>query len=176
MISAAQAQATKESNAIDANYLDQEFARYIQMAQDLMRKMRSAEDRRICARYVTDCSKLKSENLQIKNHRNRFFRYVLKVMKRTVDHQVEQNDILLNIPDEMLNDLNQKNEVQQWSNDGRTYVASKIIPGYATLVYLAVTPEKEDGWDHNGWAKFTKHLPNIDVEQILLNQAAQSSE
>lgn len=63
----------------------------------------------------------------------------------------------------------EKNEMKQWSNDGRTYVAAKIIPGYATLIYMAVSSQSEDGWDLDGFAKFSSYLPDIDVDQIVRN-------
>lgn len=55
----------------------------------------------------------------------------------------------------------------QWSPDGRSYVTAKIIPGYAILVYMAVTSQPEDGWDHDGFAKYSSYLPDINVDEIL---------
>ena len=82
---------------IDGSYLDKEFSHYVILAQDLMRKMKSSEDRRICARYMTQCNKMKSDNLNIKYHRNRFFRYLLKTMKKTVENQRIQNDYFVDM-------------------------------------------------------------------------------
>ena len=69
-------------------------------------------------------------------------------------------------PDNVLN-LNEKNEMKQWSNDGRTYVAAKIIPGYATLIYMAVTKLPEDGWEPDGFSKFSSYLPEIDIKKVV---------
>jgi hypothetical protein len=67
-------------NAIDGSFLDQEFELDVMLAQDLMKQMKSSEDLRICARYLTQCHKMKSENIDIKINRNRFFRYLIKTM------------------------------------------------------------------------------------------------
>ncbi|KAG5674911.1 hypothetical protein PVAND_004856 [Polypedilum vanderplanki] len=157
-----------ENQAIDGTYLDQEFARYAQVAQGLMRDMTSSEDRRIAARYITQCSRMKSDSILIKHHRNRFFRYLLKVMERNIQNQTANKNVFVDLPEEMMKP-NEKNEMKQWSADGRTYVASKIIPGYATLIYMAVTKNTEDNWDHDGFAKFSSYLPNVDTEEILRN-------
>jgi hypothetical protein len=82
---------------IDGSYLDKEFSHYVVLAQDLMRQMKSSEDRRICARYMTQCNKMKSDNLNIKYHRNRFFRYMLKTMKKTVENQAIQKDYFVHL-------------------------------------------------------------------------------
>jgi hypothetical protein len=36
---------------------------------------------------------------------------------------------------------------------------------------MAVTEKTEDNWDHDGFAKFSSYLPNIDVEAVLRNSA-----
>lgn len=60
-------------------------------------------------------------------------------------------------------------EVKQFSNDRRTYTAAKIIPGYATLIYMAVTNTPEDGWDHDGFAKLATYVPDVKgtVDKVL---------
>jgi hypothetical protein len=97
MASPSQPQTTNQNYAIDGSYLDQEFNRYVQTAQGLMQKTKSSEDRRICARYITICSRMRSDNIQIKHHRNRFFRFLLKIMKRTVDNQSMQQNFFFNL-------------------------------------------------------------------------------
>lgn len=86
------------ASQIDGSYLDKEFSHYVAVAQELMRKMKSSEDRRICARYLTQCNNMRSSNLDIKFHRNRFFRYLLKTMKKTVENQLTlQRDLFVNL-------------------------------------------------------------------------------
>lgn len=92
-----QSTACNQNCTIDGEYLDAEFNRYAQMAHDLMQNMKSSEDRRICARYIEQCNKMKSENIGIKFHRNRFFRFLLRTMKRTVDDQIIQKDYHFNL-------------------------------------------------------------------------------
>ena len=88
---------SSQISQIDGSYLDKEFSHYVVLAQDLMRQMKSSEDRRICARYMTQCNKMKSDNLNIKYHRNRFFRYMLKTMKKTVENQTIQKDYFVHL-------------------------------------------------------------------------------
>lgn len=90
-------------NIIDGSSLDQEFELDVTLAQDLIRQMKLSEDRRVCARYVAHCHKMRSENIQIKFHRNRFFRYLLKAMQRTV---AAQKDYYINLVCEMAVKLN----------------------------------------------------------------------
>lgn len=81
-------------SVIDGAVLDQEFELDVMLAQDLMKQMKLAEDRRVCARYITQCHKMKSENIDIKINRNRFFRYLLKIMKKTI---TAQKDYFINM-------------------------------------------------------------------------------
>jgi hypothetical protein len=53
------------------------------------------------------------------------------------------------------------------SEDNRTYVAAKIIPGFATMVYMAVTNTPEDGWEKDGFVKIASYIPNININEIL---------
>lgn len=83
------------NTAIDGATLDSEFELDVVMAYELMKKMKLSEDRRVCARYLTQCHKMKSENIDIKFHRNRFFRYLLKAMRQTVN--TTQKDYYVNL-------------------------------------------------------------------------------
>lgn len=69
--------------------LDEQFQVYIETAKVVMHKMKSVKDRAIAAEYIKNgIQKMSStDNLQIKIHRNRFFRYLLKVFKQTVETQ-----------------------------------------------------------------------------------------
>lgn len=76
------------SDESDLMMLDLEFNGYLHMARDLMKKMRLAEDRRVCEKYIRSCLLMsKSDQSKVKFHRNRFFRFLLKTMRRTVDSQ-----------------------------------------------------------------------------------------
>lgn len=67
---------------------DMEFNGYLQIARDLMKKMRLAEDRRVCEKYIRSCLLMSnSEQSIVKFHRNRFFRFLLKTMRKTVESQ-----------------------------------------------------------------------------------------
>lgn len=59
--------------------------------------------------------------------------------------------------------------MKQFSPDRRTYIAAKIIPGYATLIYMAVTNNPDDGWDEDGFAKVATYIPNMKekVDEII---------
>lgn len=72
----------------DQQYLDTEFNMYLHIARNYMKQMRLAEDRRVSEKYIRSCLSMKnSDQVAVKFHRNRFFRYLLKTMKRTVETQ-----------------------------------------------------------------------------------------
>jgi Domain of unknown function (DUF4485) len=75
---------------IDGASLDEEFNRSVFLAHDYMKKMKLSEDRRVCAKYINQCAKMASENVNIKFHRNRFFRYLLKAMIRTIEFEEKE--------------------------------------------------------------------------------------
>jgi hypothetical protein len=111
---------------------------------------------------------MKSENVNIKLNRNKFFKYLLKTMKRTVDEQ----KMKLLFEDEVVKPEDNQN-VSRWSPDKRTYVSAKVIPGYGTLVYMATSSNPEMEWEENGFARATDisgfpNLPNMDPIPIEL--------
>lgn len=55
-------------------------------------------------------------------------------------------------------EINDVQPTSQFSEDNRSYVAAKIIPGFGTLIYMACTSGTESEWDLNGFANFA----NID--------------
>lgn len=138
----------------DVALLDVEFFNYLQLAQELMKRMTLAEDRKVADKYVRNCIKMKdSDQLNVKLHRNRFFRYLLKTMKRTAESQVAH---FVNLPEGV--QLDEDKSFTQWSADGKSYVSAKVIPGYGTLIYMACTDKPELGWDDNGFAGFQNIL------------------
>lgn len=73
------------AGTIDVHYLDAEFKLLLSVARGLMQKMKLADDRRVSEKYIRSCLNLgHSDQLKVKLHRNRFFRYLLKTMQRTV--------------------------------------------------------------------------------------------
>lgn len=73
---------------LDIMILDFEFTGYLRIARELMKQLRLADDRRICEKYIRNCMKMAgSDQFKVKMHRNRFFRYFLKTMKKTVETQ-----------------------------------------------------------------------------------------
>lgn len=134
---------------IDVMMLDAEFTNYLKLAREHMKKMRLAEDRRVCDKYIRKCFSMKnSDQMRVKLHRNRFFRYLLKTMQRTVDTQATY---YLNF--EGIDETNEQ-DFTQWSADRKSYVSAKVIPGYGTMIYMACTDQAEDGWDDNGFVSF----------------------
>lgn len=59
-------------------------------------------------------------------------------------------------------------EVKQFSADRRTYISAKVIPGYATLIYMAVTNDPEE-WSHDGFMKLATYVPDMagHVEKLI---------
>lgn len=72
----------------DILILDVEFTGYLRIAREYMKQMRLADDRRVCEKYIRSCMKMSGSNqFKVKMLRNRFFRYLLKTMKKTVETQ-----------------------------------------------------------------------------------------
>ncbi|XP_058826162.1 uncharacterized protein LOC131686059 [Topomyia yanbarensis] len=127
--------------------LDEQFAQYLQIAKHLMPKLLSPNDRQIAAKYISRCCILGNATHSSKSYRNNFFRYFLKVLDASIRNQ--QHYVQVGEPGETLTE--DQKDVFRWSNDRRTYVATKIIPNYATLVYMAVCDDPEQGWDNGGF-------------------------
>jgi hypothetical protein len=62
----------------------------------------------------------------------------------------------------------EQKEVKQFSADRRTYISAKLIPGYATLIYMAVTNNPEE-WVHDGFMKLATYIPDMagHVEKLI---------
>lgn len=87
--------ATDQPELVDGIFLDMEFNDYLVLARDMMMEMRLAEDRRVSEKYIRSCLTMKDSNqLKVKFHRNRFFRYLLKTMQRTLE---TQGDFFVNL-------------------------------------------------------------------------------
>lgn len=72
----------------DVHILDVEFKVNLQIARGFIKQMMLADDRRVCEKYIRFCMSMKdSDQEKVKFHRNRFFKYLLKTMKRTVETQ-----------------------------------------------------------------------------------------
>ncbi|XP_055540573.1 uncharacterized protein LOC129727120 [Wyeomyia smithii] len=131
--------------------LDEQFAQYLQLAKQLLPKLRTPKDRQICSKYISRCCQLGNTTHSAKSYRNEFFRYFLKVLDATIQnqrHYVQMDDE----PEQP--GAGELKDVYRWSDDRRTYVATKIIPNYATLVYMAVCDDPEQGWDNGGFGTY----------------------
>lgn len=72
----------------ESDILDTEFMLSLQIGQGYMKRMILADDRRVCDKYIRSCLNMKnSDQIKVKLHRNRFFNYLLKTMKRTIETQ-----------------------------------------------------------------------------------------
>ncbi|XP_055644115.1 uncharacterized protein LOC129780160 [Toxorhynchites rutilus septentrionalis] len=127
--------------------LDEQFAHYLELARQLLPKIKTHADRQICSKYITRCCRMSNTTHTAKSYRNEFFRYFLKVVEATIAnqlHYVEMDSELEPMKDEV-------KQIYRWSDDRKRYVAAKIIPNYATIVYMAVCDDPEQGWDNGGF-------------------------
>nr|XP_029715145.1 uncharacterized protein LOC115258854 [Aedes albopictus] len=67
--------------------LDEQYAHYVQLARQMLPKIRSPTDRQICSKYLSRCCQLSNATHSAKSYRNQFFRYFLKVMDATILNQ-----------------------------------------------------------------------------------------
>lgn len=79
---------SNEAQKVDDSILDEQFRTYLMLAMELIKKMRCHDDKAVAVKHVRKGAMMSdSESTQVKVHRNRFFRYLLKVMKKTVELQ-----------------------------------------------------------------------------------------
>ncbi|XP_053691951.1 uncharacterized protein LOC128740436 [Sabethes cyaneus] len=130
--------------------LDEQFAQYLQLAKQLLPKLRTPKDRQICSKYISRCCQLGNATHSAKSYRNEFFRYFLKVLDATIRNQLHY----VQMDDQPVRPTDEPKDAFRWSNDRKTYVATKIIPNYAILVYMAVCDDPEQGWDNGGFGTY----------------------
>lgn len=128
--------------------LNHEFQRQLQIAKILMSKMKKHEDRSIIAQYIKQCLALNEDDIYIKKNRNEFFRYFLQMLHTASQIQPKDDPLPATSPEDWSNKKNEPNEKTSsyWSKDRRTYTASKVIPGFGILIYMAVANDPELGW------------------------------
>lgn len=81
-------EAEAEGQQLSVAILDVEFDGYLYIAREMLQKMKLPEDRKVCDKYIRSCLRMmKSDQYKVKLHRNRFFRFLLKTMKRTLQTQ-----------------------------------------------------------------------------------------
>ena len=83
-------------NQENLDILDTEFQINLQLASNYMKQMMLSEDRRVCHKYIRNCLNMRNtDQVKVKMHRNRFFNFLLKTMKRTVENQ--KHSVYLNV-------------------------------------------------------------------------------
>lgn len=155
---------TQSQYQVDPEYLDAEFNVYLKFARHLIGQMSSREDRNVAEKYIKNCITMKhSDQAKAKFHRNRFFRYLLKTMRKTVDSPapavfINKSDLLSATSGSQ---QTSENEFRQWSANRKSYVSAKIVPGVGTLIYMACTDHPECGWTENGFANFSNDISDV---------------
>lgn len=135
-----------------AEILDEEFARYIEVAKGIMSKLKNPKDKEICGRFIKKALALDAACIEVKTNRNEFFKYFLKTLRTTAETQPAYYDNWFR-PRADNNKDGGKEEVF-WSPDGRTYVAAKTIPNVGTLIYIACAKSPEFGWQNCGFSNY----------------------
>ncbi|CAD7079968.1 unnamed protein product [Hermetia illucens] len=72
--------------------LDEEFSQYLEVAQSIAKTMKRPKDKKICIKYIRKCMELDAPNIEVKAHRNEFFRYFLRMLQSTAASQPPQYD------------------------------------------------------------------------------------
>lgn len=107
-------------------------------------------DQSICTKYLTRLCKLTDIPLtSVKKDRNRFANFLHNLMKKSIEIQPTQKKQGDDSPKQKPVERN----CSQWSDNGKTYFATKVIPGYAILVYMA-TSDDQSGWQENGFLDY----------------------
>ncbi|RZC39527.1 DUF4485 domain containing protein [Asbolus verrucosus] len=126
---------------------DEEFATNMEIAKNLIAMIGNQRDKEICKKWILKLCSLKTTDVTVKKNRNSFFKYFLQVL-----HKGVQGDE--NLGFSPLDDKNEEREARdfmcRWSDDKRTYIAAKPLPGKGTLVYMAVSKDPTLGWEKHG--------------------------
>ncbi|XP_037911668.1 uncharacterized protein LOC119651910 [Hermetia illucens] len=129
--------------------LDEEFSQYLEVAQSIAKTMKRPKDKKICIKYIRKCMELDAPNIEVKAHRNEFFRYFLRMLQSTAASQPPQYDAWFK-PSAKPKESSRISSF--WSHDKRTYIAAKQIPGCGTLIYLATSYDPRLGWQKFGFS------------------------
>ncbi|ENN71243.1 uncharacterized protein LOC125503390 [Dendroctonus ponderosae] len=121
---------------------DEEFHNNLKLAKSLINQLGSKGDKQICKKWISKLVKMKSDNPVVKKNRNSFFKYMLSVMEKAI------KDSAYTIGTDANQAIEDNHFMCKWSNDKKTYIAAKPLPGLGTLVYMAVSKDPSLGWDH----------------------------
>lgn len=132
-----------------AEILDEEFARYVEVAKGIMIKLKHPKDKEICGRFIKQTLALDAPSIEVKTNRNEFFKYFLKTLRTTFETQPAAYDNWFR----PRADRAGKEEIF-WSPDKRTYVAAKTIANVGTLIYIACAKSVEFGWQNCGFSEY----------------------
>ncbi|XP_015521152.1 uncharacterized protein [Neodiprion pinetum] len=149
---------------------DEQFNKKMEIAKFLLKNLGNKKEIQLATKWLIRVSNIKSADLEVKKNRNAFLSYVVKVLRDGVlrgclesepDLLCDPDNSLafLDYPDEftgksaeeILKDTVNQPMIQfhsKWSEDHRTYVAVKPIPGRGALVYMAVSKKPGmQNWD-----------------------------
>lgn len=127
-------------------------------------------DREICTKWISRLCALETPNPTVKRNRNSFFKYLLTIINQGIEQQPEPHKGYPQYDDKVKNlekttylkknlkilfkfrpgdpTYGGKGYMSKWSNDRRTYVAAKPLPGRGALVYMAVAKDLSYGWEN----------------------------
>ncbi|XP_050309958.1 uncharacterized protein LOC126745932 [Anthonomus grandis grandis] len=131
----------KKPTPAPVDIYDDEFYTNLKIAKGFINQLGTRGDKQICKKWIAKLVKLKSDDPVVKRNRNSFFRYLLSVMEKAIKDSAYKVEGGKNVNDE-------NHFMCKWSNDKRTYIAAKPLPGLGTLVYMAVAKDPSLGWDH----------------------------
>lgn len=124
--------------------LDEDFNRYLSLSKSFLENINSQYDRKIVVKYIRKCCSIKTRNIETKRQRNSFFKYFLKMLQTASSNQLPNYD------DFHKPQLKQTKDTQHMSQDNKTYIAARLIPGYGSFIYIAVSNKPELGWVNRG--------------------------
>ncbi|KAK3908242.1 Centrosomal protein of 112 kDa [Frankliniella fusca] len=163
-----------ESGKMQFVYEDQ-FRRYLLIAKSFVGRLKKIQDRKICKHWIRRVSSLGPCSITVGRNRNIFFQYLLQVIQEAVledmlkdypDHilwnfqhipiqglRIVEDpawlDRELDVPEFQDNAEDCKEPYfAHWSNDQRTYIAAKALPGKGALIYMAVSHDPSLGWSN----------------------------
>ncbi|XP_015180503.1 PREDICTED: uncharacterized protein LOC107068531 [Polistes dominula] len=149
---------------------DKQFHENMKLAKYLLKQLHDKKEIELATKWLIRVNNIKSSSLEVKRDRNAFLCYFLKILKEAIfkNHwQCESTSRMFNSENTLgsfhsnensklsINGLSQNNTQSsnikyhsRWSQNHRTYVAVKSLPGRGALIYMAVSKKPGlENWD-----------------------------
>ncbi|KAI4489846.1 PREDICTED: uncharacterized protein LOC106784598 [Polistes canadensis] len=148
---------------------DKQFNENMKLAKYFLKQLRDKQEIQLATKWLVRVNDIKSSSLEVKKDRNAFLCYFLKILREAIlkNHSECESSRMFNSENRLgLFHSNQNSKIStnglsqngtqssnikyhsRWSQNHRTYVAVKPLPGRGALIYMAVSKNPGlENWD-----------------------------